>query len=155
MAFSIDSFDPDVYAKTRLNGSLDRVRRSIENIKLAKAARGVLGPLIKFNTILGVHTHDGVPEFVRNARSLGADEIEFQKLVLMGRPEFFAINNLFQPQHVDKLVRSWRDLAMNDFKSNRHEIIGMIVAYLTLSRSVGRSDRLQRRCPLHHTAPSG
>lgn len=131
VAFSIDSFDPDVYARTRVNGSLDRVRRSIENLHAAKAARGAKRPLIKFNTILGAHTHDGVPEFVRNARLLGADEIEFQKLVVMGRQEFFAENNLFQPRHIDKLIRLWRDLVANEFNSNRHEIVGMITAYLT------------------------
>ena len=49
----------------------------------------------------------------------------------MGRPEFFADNNLFQPQHVDKLIRMWGDLTANEFRSNRHEIMGMIVAYLT------------------------
>lgn len=130
IAFSVDSFDPDVYARTRVNGSLDRVRRSIENVHAAKAARGITRPLVRLNSILGVHTHDGVADFVRNARLVGAQEIEFQKLVTMGRPDFFSENNLFQPQHVEKLIRVWHQLATSDFNSNRHEIIGMISAYL-------------------------
>lgn|GEM_PF-6759195 len=130
VAFSIDSFYPDVYARTRVNGSLDRVRRSIENIQVAKNTRGAQYPIIKLNTILGVHTHDGVADFIENARLLGADEVEFQKLVVMGRPEFFAENNLFQRHHAEKLLKVWRDLVASDFRSNRHEIIGMIAAYL-------------------------
>src|SRR5829696_5908089 len=80
--------------------------------------------------IVGAHTCDGVPFFVENARSLGVDEIEFQKLVLMGHPEFFARNNLFQRKYADKLFRLWRDLEAIEFRSNRNEIIGIIDAYL-------------------------
>ncbi|MDQ8730949.1 radical SAM protein [Bradyrhizobium sp. LHD-71] len=130
IAFSIDSFDPEVYARTRVSGSLDRVRRSLENVQTAKARRNATYPIIKMNTILGVHTHDGVASFLENARLLGADEVEFQKLVVMGQPEFFAENNLFSPKHVEKLIRVWRDLAASDFRSNRNEIMGMISAYL-------------------------
>jgi sulfatase maturation enzyme AslB (radical SAM superfamily) len=130
IAISVDSFDPTIYAHTRVMGSLDRVRQSIDAIHAAKAARGLLAPLIRLNSILGVHTHEGISHFVENAKALGATEIEFQKLVLMGHPEFFAENNLFQPHHVDKLRKVWRDLAAVDFRSNAGEIIGMVEAYL-------------------------
>ena len=131
VGFSIDSFRSGGLCDHARQRIADRVRRSIENVKLAKAARGLSSPLIKFNMIFGAHTYDGVPEFRANARLLDADQIEFQKLVLMGHPEFFHDNNLFQPQHVDKLITLWRDLAANDFRSNRNEIMSMIVAYLT------------------------
>ncbi len=133
IAFSVDSFNPEVYARTRVMGSLDRVRRSIGNVQEAKAVRGLDQPLIRLNMILGVHTHEGILEFVENARHLGASEIEFQKLVFMGRPEFFAENNLFQPQHADKLIKMWGDLvaALVEIPSNAAETIGMIEAYLS------------------------
>ena len=43
VAFSIDSFNPYVYAQTRVNGSLNRVRRSIE-IQARQAASWSLEP---------------------------------------------------------------------------------------------------------------
>jgi MoaA/NifB/PqqE/SkfB family radical SAM enzyme len=130
VAFSVDSFDPNVYARTRINGSLERVMRSIKNIQAAKASRGVSYPIIRLNMIIGAHTCTGIPLFIENARALNVDEIEFQKLVQMGKPEFFVDNNLFQPKHADKLFRLWHDLAKHDFRSNRDELIGMIQAYL-------------------------
>ena len=130
VAFSVDSFDPLIYANTRVNGSLDRVRRSINLLKQIKAKKNTLFPVIKLNSILGVHTHREVSNFIDNAVMLGVSEVEFQKLVLMGDPDFFAKNNLFQPQHIEKLVRVWRDLASIEFPSNASSIIGMVEAYL-------------------------
>ena len=130
IAFSVDSFDPAVYARTRVMGSLDRVRRSIANMQEARSRKGGPGPIIHLNSILGVHTHAGVSEFLHNAEMLGVDEVNFQKLVVMGDRSFFAENNLFQPHHADKLAHVWGQLANSDFRSNRASIIGQIEAYI-------------------------
>lgn len=152
VAFSVDSFDPQVYARTRVMGSLDRVRNSIRNVQAAKAAHGLSAPIIRLNTILGAHTCEGVPLFVENARALGVREIEYQKLVLMGDPGFFEANNLFQRQHVDKLVRLRRDLVAADFRSNRDEYIGMIDAYL---RHLGIDPVPAPKTPVRRAGPRG
>lgn len=107
-------------------------------------------PEIHLNSILGVHTHDGVPTFVENARALGADEVVFQKLVWMGHPEFFDANNLFQPHHVDKLTRLRADLVAAEFKSNRAEIVGMIDAYL---RHLGIDPTPAAKAPVRLAGP--
>ncbi len=89
VAFSVDSFDPDVYARTRIMGSLDRVRRSIGNIQNAKAAHALSHPIIRLNTIVGAHTHDGVPTFVDNARRLGVERHRVSKACVDGRSKLF------------------------------------------------------------------
>lgn len=74
VAFSVDSFDPVIYANTRVNGSLDRVRRSIKLINNIKAKRSAVFPIIKLNSIIGVHTHCHVSNFGYADLRVGAVE---------------------------------------------------------------------------------
>ncbi len=130
VSFSIDSFDPAVYAATRVMGSLDRVRRSIAVLQEAKAKIGAQSPEIRMNMLLGLHNCDGIADFVRNAQALGAAHVEFQKLVVMGDPAFYEKNNLYDRRNVAKLRQVWRDLNAVSIPSNRGETISLISAYL-------------------------
>lgn len=131
VTFSVDSFEPDVYARVRTQGSLDRVRRSVTNLIDARRKTGANYPEVLLKSILSRHTCEGILSFEAESLALGAHRVEFNPLVEMGEPDFYEKYNLFQVQYADQLINVWRDLAIADGTTNRREVAGMVEAFLS------------------------
>jgi MoaA/NifB/PqqE/SkfB family radical SAM enzyme len=137
LSFSIDSVDPDVYARTRIGGSLGKVLSSVQRLRERRAQGGSETPKIYWTSVLGLHTLSGIPAFVHAAQAAGAVRVDFQPMNPMGLPEFHMRNNIFDERHVEHLGRLLDFLAKVEMDSNSHDIITMTVAFL---RRAGRYD---------------
>jgi AdoMet-dependent heme synthase len=70
-------------------GGYARIRRAIGALLAERAERG-RGPLIRVNTVLMHDNVRGYPALARELASLGVDELTFNQLGGVDRPEFFA-----------------------------------------------------------------
>ena len=81
VAVSVDSFDPQTFADSRLDGDLDKVWRGVRRLREYRDAHGYVYPKIALKGTLFSHTLDQMPEIAARARSCGVEIIEsFQPL---------------------------------------------------------------------------
>lgn len=149
LSFSIDSVIPDVYASTRIGGSLDKVLANIDRLRDRRTRSGRRRPQIYWTSVIGLHTYQGIPAFVKAARKAGAVRLDFQPMNPMGHPEFHARNNIFQERHVEHMAPFLKHLVSVDMDSNSRDIINMTVAFL---RRAGRYEPMLAANPALATA---
>lgn len=78
---SIDSADPERFARSRVDGDLEKVWDGIERLTTHRNARGLTRPVVVVRGTLFSYSQNEIPEIVREAKRRGVDAIgEFQTL---------------------------------------------------------------------------
>ena len=81
VSISIDSYDPDTFASSRLDGELAKVWRGIRKLRDYRDAHGYSFPKIALKGTLFSHTIDQLPQIVEEAKKHGVEIFEsFQPL---------------------------------------------------------------------------
>jgi MoaA/NifB/PqqE/SkfB family radical SAM enzyme len=80
ISFSVDSSEPKIYAKIRVNSNLARVK---SNIKLLVSIRNSLGerhPIVSLSRLCMGETVGDMPNYMRMAKDLGVDAVGVSRL---------------------------------------------------------------------------
>jgi MoaA/NifB/PqqE/SkfB family radical SAM enzyme len=79
--FSVDSSDPEVYARIKKGSSLEKVVRNIQELNECKKRSGKSYPVIALNSVVMRQTWKGLGDLVRLAAALGAEDLALIPLV--------------------------------------------------------------------------
>jgi len=81
VAISIDSFDPDTFASSRIGGKLPKIWQGIERLSRYRDMHGYRYPRIAVKGTLFSHTENEMPSIIEEAKRHGVDIFEsFQPL---------------------------------------------------------------------------
>lgn len=81
VAISIDSFDPQTFASSRISGDLEKVWQGIRRLRDYRDSHGFAYPKIALKGSLFSHTRDQIPKIVAAAKAHGVEIFEsFQPL---------------------------------------------------------------------------
>lgn len=100
VAISIDSYDPDTFANSRIDGDLVKVWRGIRKLRNYRDAHGYNYPKIALKGSLFNHTSDQIPKIVEAAIEHGVEIFEsFQPLNPMK-----SYVNIYPQEHLKQLA---------------------------------------------------
>ena len=126
VSISIDSFDPDTFKSSRIDGDLDKVLAGIRRLRDYRDNNGFKFPKIALKGTLFEHTSDQLPKIVDMAKESGVEIFEsFQALNPMKNyvriyptahiPELLSVNTVAQAIERDSVYAREKLQPMNDF----------------------------------------
>lgn len=76
--FSVDGSTQESYARYRVGGELEKVKKAIQNVVQAKKEKNSKYPVVVMQFLVFRHNEHEVPEMRRLAKELGADRLEIK-----------------------------------------------------------------------------